>query len=80
MPDTSLVLIGAITTPFGVRGEVKVAPLLDDPAYLKRLPGVILQWDGGVTETRLPGTVTRRSSMKYPGQESNPERLVRTEA
>jgi 16S rRNA processing protein RimM len=59
MPDTSLVLIGEITAPFGVRGEVKVAPLLDDPAYLKRLPGVILQWDGGVTETRRVLSVRR---------------------
>ncbi len=51
-PDPYQVLVGEVAAPFGVRGEVKVFPLLDDPAYLKRLPGLRLKWSGGTQETR----------------------------
>lgn len=46
------VLVGDISVPFGVRGEVKVSVLLDDPKHLKHLPGVLIRWEGGAEETR----------------------------
>lgn len=42
-PD-SLVLVGEIVAPFGVRGQVKMRPLMDNPAALMQLPGVLLRW------------------------------------
>ena len=34
--------IGLITKPHGIRGELKVTPLTDDPARFKRLKNVII--------------------------------------
>lgn len=35
--------IGLITKPHGIRGELKVSPLTDDPARFKRLKNVIVE-------------------------------------
>ena len=43
----TLVLVGEIVAPFGVRGQVKMRPLMDDPAALLKLPGVLLRWPDG---------------------------------
>lgn len=45
--DDPVVLVGEISAPFGVRGEVKMRPLMDDPEALKDLPGVRLRFPGG---------------------------------
>ncbi|MDX1931834.1 MAG: ribosome maturation factor RimM [Capsulimonadales bacterium] len=58
-PDIPPVLVGEVAAPFGVRGEVKIVPRLDDPAYLKRLPAVLLQWENGASETRRVLSVRR---------------------
>lgn len=39
-----LVLVGEITAPFGIRGEVKMRPLMDAPELLSKLPGVRLRY------------------------------------
>jgi 16S rRNA processing protein RimM len=35
MESDELVLVGEVTAPFGMKGEVKLLPFLDDPATLK---------------------------------------------
>jgi 16S rRNA processing protein RimM len=47
-----MVLVGEIVAPFGVRGEVKMRPLMDKPETLKRLPGVRLRFPDGREERR----------------------------
>lgn len=42
-PDP-LVLVGEITAPFGIRGEIKMLPLIDDPKHLLKLPTVLFRW------------------------------------
>ena len=37
-----LLQVGVITTPHGVRGEVKVFPTTDDPTRFKQLKTVLL--------------------------------------
>ena len=41
------VLVGEITAPFGVRGQVKMRPLMDKPEALQKLPRVILRYKDG---------------------------------
>jgi 16S rRNA processing protein RimM len=50
--DDSLALVGEIVAPFGVRGQVKMRPLMDDAKALLQLPGVQLHYHGGKRETR----------------------------
>lgn len=38
MEDDETILVGEITAPFGLRGEVKLIPYLDDPALLTKIP------------------------------------------
>ena len=38
MEDDENILVGEITSPFGIRGEVKLIPYLDDPALLIKMP------------------------------------------
>ena len=47
MPDERYVSVGRILKPHGVRGEVKVAPLTDDPARFKRLGRVFCLLNSG---------------------------------
>lgn len=42
-PDP-LILVGEITAAFGIRGEVKMLPLIDDPKHLLKLPTVLFRW------------------------------------
>ena len=44
----ALILVGEIVAPFGVRGQVKMRPLMDDPNALLKLPAVLLRWPEGV--------------------------------
>jgi 16S rRNA processing protein RimM len=46
------VLVGEITAPFGVRGEVKMRPLMDRPETLAKLPSVWLRFGDGREEKR----------------------------
>jgi 16S rRNA processing protein RimM len=48
----NLVLVGEITAPFGVRGEVKMRPLMDDPRKLTRKKSVLLRYPDGREENR----------------------------
>lgn len=43
--------IGAVSVAHGVRGEVKVFPMTDDPARYKKLKQVIVQKKNGAEET-----------------------------
>ena len=62
MSDAELVVIGEVTRPHGVRGEVRVAPLTDDPRRFVRVRECVL-WDTArdrrdryrVTAARLHG-------------------------
>lgn len=51
-PDASLVMVGEIVAPFGVRGQLKMRPLMDDPKALLKLPGVRLRFPNGSEETQ----------------------------
>jgi 16S rRNA processing protein RimM len=48
----NLVLVGEITAPFGVRGEVKMRPLMDDPRALAKRKTVRLRYPDGREENR----------------------------
>ncbi len=41
------VLVGEVTAPFGVRGQVKMRPLMDAPEALAKLPRVLLRYQDG---------------------------------
>jgi 16S rRNA processing protein RimM len=41
------VLVGEVTAPFGVRGQVKMRPLMDAPEALAKLPRVVLRYHDG---------------------------------
>lgn len=62
-PDP-LVLVGEITSAFGIRGEVKMLPLMDEPKHLLKLPSVLFRWQkknvAGVVERRLKVNSLRR--------------------
>ncbi len=47
-----LVLVGEITSPHGVQGEVRMNPLMETPTELARLPAVILRYGDGREERR----------------------------
>jgi 16S rRNA processing protein RimM len=51
-PDASLALVGEIVAPFGIRGQVKMRPLMDEPKALLKLPSVLLRFPGGREEAR----------------------------
>ncbi|MBC7804544.1 MAG: 16S rRNA processing protein RimM [Akkermansiaceae bacterium] len=64
-----LVLVGEITSAFGIRGEVKMLPLIDEPKHLLKLPSVLFRWrkkggaiaeGAGVVERRLKVSSLRR--------------------
>lgn len=46
MEDDENILVGEIAAPFGIRGEVRVYPYLDDPALLTKIP-LRLHFSGG---------------------------------
>lgn len=56
-----LVVVGEITAAFGVRGEVKMRPLMDQPETLTALPAVRLRFPDGREEKRRI-TAARRSN------------------
>jgi 16S rRNA processing protein RimM len=47
-----LVLVGKLTAPFGVRGEIKMRPFMENPKALAKLPQVCLKHGDGSTEYR----------------------------
>jgi 16S rRNA processing protein RimM len=48
-PSNDLVTIGEITRPYGVRGEVRVTPLTDDPERFHRLAECVV-WEASRNE------------------------------
>ncbi|RYZ83360.1 MAG: 16S rRNA processing protein RimM, partial [Proteobacteria bacterium] len=63
MENDPLVLVGEITSAFGIRGEVKMLPLLDEPKHLLTLPAVLFRWqekNGDAKERRLKVISLRR--------------------
>lgn len=44
-PNT-LVFVGEITSAFGIRGEIKMVPAMDEPKHLLKLPFVTFRWVG----------------------------------
>jgi 16S rRNA processing protein RimM len=59
----SLVLVGEITAPFGIRGQVKMRLLMEKPQALAKLPGVRLRFPGGREETRRVSAVHLHQDM-----------------
>jgi len=53
MDRDDLIRVGVITTPHGVRGEVKVFPTTDDPKYFKKIKKVYLDTGKEITEHEL---------------------------
>ena len=45
--DDPLVLVGEITGPFGVRGQLKMHPLMDEPKTLTKLTQVTVRYPNG---------------------------------
>ncbi len=55
--EDPLVLVGEITAPFGIQGQVKMRPLMDNPNALTKLPSVTLRYpDGHEVSARVRGT------------------------
>ncbi len=50
MDKNNLIRIGVITTPHGIKGEVKVFPTTDDPKYFKKIKKVYLDSKKEITE------------------------------
>jgi 16S rRNA processing protein RimM len=50
--EEGLVLVGEITAPHGVRGQVKMQPLMEKPESLAALPAVRLRFADGREEKR----------------------------
>lgn len=46
------ILVGEIAAPFGIRGEVKLLPLLARPELLVEVPAVQIEWPDGRRESR----------------------------
>ena len=46
MEDDENILVGEIAAPFGVRGEVKLVPYLDDPLLLTKIPFCLRRANG----------------------------------
>ncbi|MBC8141798.1 MAG: 16S rRNA processing protein RimM [Armatimonadetes bacterium] len=46
-----LVFVGEITSAFGIRGELKMVPAMDEPKHLLKLPFVTFRW---TRKTPLP--------------------------
>ena len=44
------ITVGTITQPFGIKGETKVYPDVDDPAYFKKLKNVYFEKNGSYEE------------------------------
>lgn len=64
-PDEPI-LVGEITAPFGIRGQVKMRALLDAPAHLSKIPGgVRLRW---VNEKERPERTVRVRSVRPHGE------------
>nr|CAA9283651.1 16S rRNA processing protein RimM [uncultured Armatimonadetes bacterium] len=51
-PAEETVLVGEIAAPHGVRGELRMNPLMDDPRALAALPAVRLRFADGREEKR----------------------------
>ena len=63
--DTTLALVGEITAPFGVRGQVKMRPLMDKPETLSTLPrGVTLRYP----DNRRPDEMRRVLRVQKHGE------------
>jgi len=58
-PGHDLVAIGEITKPYGLRGEVRVMPLTDDPERFHRLVECVL-WDASRNERETWRVTTAR--------------------
>lgn len=58
-PKGDLVLVGEITAPFGIRGEVKMRALMDAPDTLASLSEVLLRFEEGRTPQRRRVTQVR---------------------
>jgi len=58
----SLVFVGEITSAFGIRGELKMVPAMDEPKHLLKLPLVTFRWTGKspLPERRLKIVSLRR--------------------
>lgn len=50
--DDERVLVGVIVAAHGVQGEVKLNPLMENPATLAKLPAVVLRFADGREERR----------------------------
>lgn len=55
MEDDQNILVGEVTAPFGIRGEVKLIPYLDDPTLLTTAPLRLRLPDGHFQSLRVVG-------------------------
>jgi 16S rRNA processing protein RimM len=60
---TKRVLVGELTAPFGVRGEIKMRPLMENTKILARLASVQLRFAGGTVADRKIVSVRRHQDM-----------------
>ena len=58
-PSNDLVTLGEITKPYGLRGEVRVTPLTDDPERFRRLAECVL-WDPSRNKRETRRIITAR--------------------
>ena len=61
-PPDPVIFVGEISSAFGIKGEIKMLPAMDDPKHLLKLPAVLFRWRGANAppERRLKVTSLRR--------------------
>ncbi|MDR3589671.1 MAG: ribosome maturation factor RimM [Negativicutes bacterium] len=66
MSDDSLIIIGKIVAPHGVRGDIRVIPLTDFPSRFHRLTQVVLD-DGKALTVKDVRTYQQQILLKFEG-------------
>ena len=60
----TLIYVGEITSAFGIRGELKMVPAIDEPKHLLKLPFVTFRWTG---KSPLPSRRCKIASLRMHG-------------
>lgn len=69
MKQTSRMLVGQIVAPHGVRGDVRVVPLTDQPERFHSLAALFLQ-DGSLLSLEKAGVHKGQALLKFRGYDS----------
>ena len=68
--EDPLMLVGEITAPFGIRGQLKMRPLMEQPQALTKLPTVVLRYPGANSREERRRMTGVRNGSGGPGSAS----------